>query len=161
MWSYANDRVSILRGKVDMNITSERLTLIILATVIFLSVFGCAQIRKLTYPESFTYIEKKEVENLMHKMNESIGRLDQLVAEASPSDTDQQEKVIAELGKLEGIAIQLSGGHTQTNQFVINDHIEGFMTDISTAKMFAKLDPPKYHKVTHVVNACAECHQFR
>jgi len=144
-----------------MNITSERLTLIILATVISFSIFGCAEIRKLTYPENFTYIEEKEVENLMHKMNESIGRLDQLVAEASPSDTDQQEKIIAELSKLERIAIKLSGENKQTNQFVISDHIEGFTTDISTAKMFARLDPPKYHKVTHVVNACGECHQFR
>ena len=142
-----------------MNITSNRLTIIILTTLISFSIFGCEQIRKLTYPDNFTYIEKKEVEGLMRKMNESISRLDQLVTEASTSD--QQETIIAELSNLESIAIQLSGEHTQTNQFVISNHIEGFMTDISTAKMFARLDPPKYHKITHVVNACTECHQFR
>ena len=85
----------------------------------------------------------------------------QLVAEAEPSDTSQQQKIIDELNKLEGFATRLSGGHTQTNQFVISDHIQGFISDIGTAKMFARLDPPKYYKVTHVTNACANCHQFR
>lgn len=144
-----------------MNIISGRLTLTVLAVVITLSVFGCAQIRELTYPQGFTYIEKKEVDALMHRMGESIGKLNQLVAEASPSDTIQQEIIIAELSKLEGIATRLSGGHTQTNQFVIGDHIEDFMTDIGTAKMFARLNPPRYDRVDNVTNACAECHQFR
>jgi hypothetical protein len=125
-----------------------------------LLVFGCAEIRELTYPEGFTYLEKKEVESLMQSMGESIGILNQLVADAEPSDTSQQQKIIDELNKLEGFAIQLSGGHTQTNQFVISDHIEGFISDIGTAKMFARLDPPKYYKVTYVTNACADCHQF-
>ena len=126
-----------------------------------LSIIGCAEIRELTYPEGFTYLEKKEVESLMQRMGESMGILNQLVAEAEPSDPSQQQKIIAELNNLEGIAIRLSGDHTQTNQFVISDHIEGFISDIGTAKMFARLDPPKYYKVAYVTNACAGCHQFR
>ena len=88
-----------------------------------LSIIGCAEIRELTYPEGFTYLEKKEVESLMQRMGESIGTLNQLVAEAAPSDTSQQQKIIDELDRLEGFAIRLSGGHTQTNQFVISNHI--------------------------------------
>jgi hypothetical protein len=41
----------------------------------------------------------------MRKMGESIGRLDRLVKDAEPSDTIQQEKIIAELSKLEGNVI--------------------------------------------------------
>jgi len=126
-----------------------------------LSVIGCAQIRELTYPEGFTYLEKKEVETLMQRMGESMGMLNQLVAEAAPSDASQQQKIVDELNRLEGFAIRLSGDHTQTNQFVISDHIEGFISDIGTAKMFARLDPPKYYKVADVTNACANCHHFR
>ncbi len=52
-------------------------------------------------------------------MSDSIGKLNQLLAEASLSDSDKQEKVITELNKLETIATRLSGDHTQTNQFHI------------------------------------------
>jgi len=145
-----------------MNVSFKRVTTItLLAIMVAASIVGCAQIRKLTYPEDFTYLEKKEVESLMQRMGESIGRLGQLVAEATPSDASQQQKIIAELSKLEKIATRLSGGHTQTNQFVINDHIEEFISDISTARMFANLNPPKYYKVANVTSGCTNCHQFR
>ena len=144
-----------------MNISFKRITSItLLAIMIAATIIGCAQIRKLTYPPDFTYLEKKEVDSLMRRMGESIGRLEQLVAKATPSDTSQQQ-IIAELSKLEGIAIRLSGGHTQTNQLVINDHIEEFISDIDTARMFANLDPPKYSKVSDVTSGCTNCHQFR
>ena len=133
----------------------------LLLVVVVVSIIGCAQIRELTYPEGFTYLEKKEVDALMQRMGESIGKLDQLVAEASPSDTSQQQKIIAELNKIEGFATRLSGGHTQTNQFVISDHIEGFISDIGTAKRFASLSPPKYDKIAYVASDCAGCHQLR
>jgi hypothetical protein len=137
------------------------MSIALLSVVVTVSIIACAQVRELTYPEGFTYLEKKEVDALMQRMGESIGRLDQLVAEASPSDASQQQKIIAELNKIEGIATRLSGGHTQTNQFVISEHIEGFISDIGTAKRFASLNPPKYDKVAYVTGGCAECHQFR
>ncbi len=144
-----------------MKTPKKRVIPITLLTIVITSIIiGCAQIRELTYPEDFIYLEQKEVEALMRRMGESIGKLGQLVAGASPSDNSRQQEIIAELNKLEGIATRLSGGHKQTNQFVINDHIEGFVSEIGTAKMFARLDPPKYYKVDNVINACADCHQF-
>ena len=130
----------------------------LLAIIVASSIYGCSVIRELTYPQGFTYIEDKEVESLMQKMGESIGKLDQLVAEASPSDTDKQEMIIAELTKLETIATRLSGGHTQTNQFHISDRIGNFINNIGTAKTFAKLDPPRYDRIKYVTSDCSECH---
>lgn len=145
-----------------MKLTSTRKTLsFFLATAVIASLAGCDQIRKVTYPQDFTYLDEKEVDALMQKMSESMGRLDRLVAEASPEDTVQQAAIITELNKLENTATRLSGGHTQTNQFVISEHIEGFISDIGTAKMFANMDPPKYYKVEYVTHACAQCHQLR
>ena len=136
-------------------------SLVLLASMVAASIFGCAQIRELTYPEGFTYLEKSEVESLMRRMGEGIGRLNQLVKEASTSDTAQQQQIIAELNSLEGIATRLSGGHTQTNQFHISDHIERFISDVGTAKMFANLDPPRYFKAGEITNSCLECHKHR
>jgi hypothetical protein len=129
--------------------------------MIVASMVACAQIRKLTYPPDFTYLEQSEVESLMRQMGEGIARLDQLIAEASKSDVAQQQQIIAELSELEKIATRLSGGHTQTNQIVINDHIEQFITDLGTAKMFAKISPPNYNKAEQIGSSCHECHQFR
>jgi len=142
-----------------MNLPSSLLkTITLLAIIVTASIYGCGVIRELTYPQGFTYIENKEVERLMQKMEESIAKLDQLVAEASPSDTDKQEMIITELNRLETIATRLSGGHTQTNQFHISDRIGNFINNIGTAKTFAKLDPPRYDRIEYVTSDCSECH---
>ena len=136
-------------------------SIVLLAIIVTASIYGCAQIHELAYPRGFTYIEDKEVERLMQKMSESIGKLDQLVAEASLSDTDKQEKIITELDRLETIATRLSGGHTQTNQSHISGRIGKFINNIGTAKMFAKLDPPRYDRISNVTSDCSECHRQR
>jgi hypothetical protein len=145
-----------------MNLPSSLLKTIALpAIIVTASIYGCSTIRELTYPQGFTYIEDKEVESLMQRMGQSIGKLDRLVAEAeaAPSDTDKQEMIITELTSLETIATRLSGGHTQTNQFHISDRIGNFINNIGTAKMFAKLDPPRYDKIEYVTSDCSECHK--
>ena len=145
-----------------MNVSLKRVfSIVLLAIMIAASIVACAQIRKLTYPKDFIYLEKREVETLMRNMGDGVVRLDQLVAEASISDATQQKKIVAELSALERIAIRLSGGHKQTNQFFISDHIEQFISDIGTAKMLASISPPDYYKAGEITNSCLACHQFR
>ena len=133
----------------------------LLAIIVTAGIYGCGAIRELTYPQGFTYIEDKEVESLMRRMAKSIGKLDQLVADTSLSDTDRQEMIITELTRLETIATQLSGGHTQTNQFHISDRIGSFINNIGSAKMFAKLEPPRYDRIEYVTSDCSECHKSK
>lgn len=145
-----------------MNVSLSRAPgIVLLLIIIATSVVACAQIRKLTYPPDFTYLENQEVEALMQKMNEGIGRLDQLVSEASTSDVAQKNNIINELSSLERIATRLSGGHKQTNQIVINDHIEKFISEVGSAKLLASANPPNYYKAREITNSCQECHQFR
>lgn len=145
-----------------MKVSLSRVSSIaLLAIVIAASIVGCAQIRKLTYPKDFTYLEKREVDTLMQSMGDSIVRLDQLVAEAETSDATQQQKIIGELDVLESIAARLSGGHTQTNRPVISDHIGEFIGDIGEAKMFASASPPNYSNAGKLTGRCLACHQFR
>ena len=145
-----------------MNVSLRHVSsIVLLAIMIAASIAGCAQIRKLTYPKDFVYLEKREVDTLMQKMTDNIMRLDQLVAEASISDATQQQKIIAELSALEIIATRLSFGHKQTNHFVISDHIEQFIADIGKAKMFASISPPNYYNAGKITGSCLACHQFR
>lgn len=145
-----------------MNITIKQVSSIVLLTIIIAAnMVGCAQIRKLTYPKDFTYLEKKEVAALMRNMGNSIARLELLVAETESSDIDQQQKIVAELNLIEKSAIRLSGGNAQTNHIVINDHIESFISDIGTAKMFARMKPPRYYNAGKIAGSCTSCHSFR
>ena len=150
-----------------MNVSLRRaFSIVLLVIMIAASIAGCAQIRKLTYPQDFVYLEKREVEALMRNMGDGVVRLNQLVAEASISDAStsdaaQQKKIVAEISALERIATRLSGGHKQTNQFFISDHIEQFISDLVAAKMFASINPPDYYKAGEITNSCLACHQFR
>jgi len=134
---------------------------VLLAVIIFSSITACAQIRKLTYPEDFNYQDKAQVEKLMRSMGKSIERVNQLVSDVSRSSNNKQQQVVSELIELQSIASSLSGGHEQTNQLFISDHIEQFISDISTAMMFAKTNPPDYSKAGEITNSCQECHQSR
>ena len=145
-----------------MNISLKHQPFTALAIILIVaSIVGCAQVRKLTYAENFIYVENKEVRSLMRKMSKGVGRLGQIVEKATTTDAAQQQKIISELSELESIATRLSVGHTQTNQLFISDHIEQFITDISTAKMFAKMNPPDYSDVGEIVNNCQKCHKLR
>jgi len=130
-------------------------------TATLLSTTGCEQVRKVTYPQDFQYMEDREVKQLMQKMGENMGKLAQLVDDESLPEKEKQEKVIDVLNKLDGYATKLSGGHKQTNQFVIAEHIHGFSGDLVNAKMLASLDPPRYDKTRNIVNSCSKCHEYR
>lgn len=145
-----------------MKVSLSRLSSVtLLAFMVVGTIAGCAQIRKLTYPPDFVYLEKKEVDSLMRAMSNSIMRLDQLIAEAETSDTVQQQKIIAELSRLESIATRVGGGYTETNHPVISEHIEQFSGDIGRAKMFASVSPPNYYNAGKITGSCQACHQFR
>ena len=149
-----------------MNISSrhELFTLLIVLLVAFLiisSFAGCAQVRKLTYSEDFTYVEDKEVRSLMRQMSKGVKRLEQIIDKTSTTNNAQQQQIISELSELQSITARLSAGHTQTNQLFIRDHIEQFITDIGSAKMFAKKTPPDYSKIGDIVNNCQKCHESR
>jgi len=122
---------------------------------------GCAEVRKLTYSEDFTYVENKEVKSLMRKMEKGVNRLGDILSTTSDNDKALQQSIISELGNLENITARLSAGHTQTNQLFISDHIEQFITDLGTARMFVKASPPDYSRVEDIVTNCQECHKSR
>ena len=98
---------------------------------------------------------------MMRQMSRGVERLGEITGKATTTNTAQQQQIISEISELQSIAAKLSTGHTQTNQLFINDHIEQFITDIGTAKMFAKSNPPDYSTIGDIVNNCQECHKLR
>ena len=137
--------------------------IVVLIVGIFFSLLlaGCAEIRKLTYPANFTYIEKKDLDSSMHKMSVSLARLDTLVSAASPASLEAQKDIIQELSELKGIASAIRGRGGVTNHLAIDDHIEDFISDIVNAKLFAGDTPPNYYYAGKLAGSCTGCHQYR
>jgi len=145
-----------------MNIYLKHWPFSLLAAILIATgISGCAEVRKLTYSRDFTYVENKEVRSLMRKMSKGVERLGQVVEQPTSTDSTKQQKIISEINELENITAKLSAGHTQTNQLFISDHIEQFITDIGTAKMLAKTNPPDFSKIEEIVNNCQQCHKLR
>lgn len=134
---------------------------VLLAVVIAGGISSCAQIREVTYPQDFKYMEKAEVDGLMREMGASVAQLAELVKAEPVSELEKQQQVVAELSKLENIATSLTTGRERTNQEFIREHIEKFISDVGTAKLFVKTDPPNYSKASEITNGCQTCHQQR
>lgn len=153
--------VSLRRDPKQRGSINVLMVALILASALA-NISGCAEVRKVTYTEGFTYLEDKEVDSMMRKMGKGVNRLGQLVEKASPTDKTQQQLIITELNELQSIATHIgAGAHTQTNQLFISDHIEQFITDIETAEMHAKTTPPDYSETEEIVRSCQECHKLR
>jgi len=140
-------------------ILKPKLTNILLA-ILLVGIVGCSQIRQLTYPDDFTYLENKQVKALMSEMNDSVQQLGQQVSKTPPAEIDSQQ-VLNSLSEIESITSKIIGGHSQTNQLFISEHIEQFVSDVGTAKMYVKSSPPNYSKARDITNSCNDCHKSR
>lgn len=124
-----------------------------------LVVAGCAEIRKLTYPPEFTYIEKGELQSSMHRMAAAMGRLDTLVG-ADPAGDWTQKEILAQLNVIEEVALELSGGKT-TNHLLLDKHMGQFSSDVAKARLMARTSPPNYYYAGRLSGSCSGCHRFR
>ncbi|MGB7301541.1 MAG: hypothetical protein WA888_04025 [Burkholderiaceae bacterium] len=124
-----------------------------------LIVAGCADIRKLTYPPEFTYIEKSQLQSSMHQMATAMGRLDALIC-ADPLKDSTQEEILAQLDLIDKVAWELSGGKS-TNHLLFDEHMEQFGADVAKARLMAKSSPPNYYYAGRLSGSCSGCHRFR
>ena len=120
---------------------------------------GCTEIRKLTYPPEFTYIEKSELQGSMHRMAAAMAQLDTLVA-AGPVNDSTQKKILAQLDLIDKIVWELSGGKS-TNHLLLDEHMEQFSADVTKARLMASTSTPNYYYAGHLSGSCSGCHRFR
>lgn len=122
---------------------------------------GCSDLRKLTYPRDFTYIDKTDLHNGMFALSASLAKLDALVSANGPVGKDKQKAVIDELNRLDRIANRIRGKGEHTNHLVIDEHMDQFLGDIDNAKLFAENRPPNYYYAGKLAGSCTACHEYR
>jgi len=124
--------------------------------------FGCAQIRKVTYPQDYVYLEKKQVSSKMALLNYYMIKIDEILLEDSTINSDQQariEKILISMG--DTVNSLETSGDARTSHLVIDDHIGAFRSDLNLALNNVRSDPPNYFALGKLRGSCAACHQYR
>ncbi len=124
--------------------------------------FGCAQIRKVTYPDDYVYLEKNQVSSKMALLNFYMIKIDEILSGDSGANSDQQERIINVLVSMGDTVDSFeTAGDARTNHLVIDDHIGDFRSDLNLALNQARADPPDYFVLGKLRGSCAACHQYR
>ncbi|MCP4472283.1 MAG: hypothetical protein GY815_16660 [Gammaproteobacteria bacterium] len=139
---------------------NNRLRLVLIALLCAGVVFGCAQIRKATYPRDFVYLEQKQLRSKMALLSLHMRHLDETLLDDSTVSSDQQQRVVGLLNKINAVTAELGGGVT-TNHLVIDDHIDQFKMDVNNAIRNARANPPNYFALGRLTGSCVACHKYR
>ncbi len=123
--------------------------------------YGCAQVRKLTYPPDFVYLEKSQVENEMLRLGLNLERIDQVLLHGDAIDTTDRQLIVNLLLSIEAIAGSLGAGAGQTSHALIDRRIDQFRGDVTNARLAAQDQPPNYSPARRLSESCADCHRYR
>lgn len=121
---------------------------------------GCAQIRKVTYPSDYVYLEHRQLQSKMALLSLYMRDLDRVLLDDSTVSVDQQQRVLALLNKIKAATDDL-GGNVTTNHRVIDEHIDQFKSDVNTAIADASANPPNYYALGRLSGSCTGCHRYR
>jgi hypothetical protein len=139
---------------------NNKLRLVLIALLCVAVVFGCAQIRKVTYPNDYVYLEQKQLRSKMALLSFYMRQLDEVLLDYSIVGDDQQQRILYLLNKVNGLTAEFGGGIT-TNHLAIDDHIQEFKIDVNTAIRGARANPPNYFALGRLAGSCTSCHKYR
>ncbi len=139
---------------------NNALRLLLIALLCATVVFGCAQIRKVTYPRDYVYLERNQLRGKMALLALYLRQLDEILVVESTAGGDQQQRILEILNKIEASTGEFGSGVT-TNHLVIDEHVDDFKSDVSAAIRNARADPPNYFAAGRLVGSCIGCHKHR
>lgn len=154
-----------------------------LMSALTLTVAGCVQIRLLTYPAEFKWIDDTDVQSVMQSMAIRMRRVDELLvnnktdnatsSDANPSEDSASlhQQVLAEVTGMEQLAatLQTGGRNTMageelpptTNHLLLDEHLNEFIAQLNHARWQLEAEPPSYYGAGQLVGNCNACHRMR
>ena len=128
---------------------------------------GCSELRKLTYPADFVYLEKSTVQSTMQQLAYRMSEITNLMSSGS-SSTETTEAILVQLSEMESIALGLQARRSAseetplvTSHLLIDENLDDFLTDIIRAKFVVQEEPPNYFGAGQLTGSCAACHSER
>ena len=122
---------------------------------------ACAQVRKVTYPPGFVYLERKQVVSRMALMSLSLRRIEEILGDDLATSSEQQAEVIVLLNRIDDITDELGAGKVETNHLLVDEYIDAFKVDLQMAIRNASADPPNYFALGRLAGSCTACHRAR
>ena len=137
---------------------SRRVALIAIAAV---TVGACAEIRQVTYPPDFRYIDRAEVQSTMAELGSRIWEMDEILA-ANPKPTPEQRlQVLDLLTEIQSFASTLDPKGKATNHLLIDSHLDAFLEQVEYARLSLAMEPPSFYRAGMLSGSCMGCHQYR
>ena len=134
-----------------------------MVTVLFLAIMlnACAQIRKVTYPDDFVYLDESLVQTAMLRMSLAIRGIDQIMSrEQAPSFVEKQ-RIREYLSTIDEVTGSLAAGEMVTNHLLIDEHIDEFRSEVRRAIRMANETPPSFYAAARLSGNCVGCHRYR
>lgn len=122
---------------------------------------ACAQLRKVTYPPDFVYLERKQVVSRMASMSLYLRRIDEILGDNTTTSSEQQAEIIVMLNRIDDIIDELGAGNIETNHLLVDEYIDAFKVDLNMAIRNASADPPNYFALGRLAGSCTACHRAR
>lgn len=134
-----------------------------LVAVVLLSIVvtGCAQVRKLTYPDDFVYLDHSLIQTSMLRLSLAIRGVDEIMIQGEPLSQVNQRRVRDLLSTIDEITDSLGAGNAVTNHLVIDTHIDEFKREVRNAIRTAESTPPSFYAAGRLSSNCAGCHRYR
>jgi hypothetical protein len=139
----------------------KRLQLFVITLLCSGLLFSCAQIRKVTYPDDYVYLEQKEITSEMVLLSFYMRKIDEILLEDDTISSEQQARIEDILVSMSASLDSLGTGNVQTSHLVIDEHIDQFQADVNRALYNVRADPPNYFALGQLSGSCAACHQYR
>lgn len=136
--------------------------LVALALIIFtLGVFACSNLRKVTYPPSFVYIEKKEIQTTMKRFAANILVIEKSLERNAIVNDDDKKIIVASLDDILSSANQLDSGAQRTNHWLVDHNISAFKESVERAKRMILHSPANYYLAGQLSGKCQACHSLK
>lgn len=118
------------------------------------------QMRAHTYPRSFDYITRNDVQDSMLQLALRVQRLDALLrADAPPQDETRRGEAVSLLADMETMTQQLSRGGAVSNHPEFNARLSQFTSDLRAARQAVQAEPANFFLAGAVVGSCTYCHR--
>lgn len=132
----------------------------LLRAACLLAAVGCtrsSEVRRVTYPPDFHYIEREAIRSTMRGMALDVVALDELLRVEPPAEPDRL-RVVELLTSLELKTKQLAESGPPANHPLIRDHLDELRRDLALARQAASREPPNYFLAGSITGSCLYCH---
>lgn len=140
---------------------AARVSSIVTLLLAFALVTACTQVRQLTYPRDFVYLDHSLVQTAMLRLSLAIRKVDQIMIQGEPLSQANQRRVKDLLSTIDVVTDSLGPGNMVTNHLLIDERIDEFKREVRNALRTANSTPPSFYAAGRLSANCAGCHRYR